>query len=70
MSLDNTSGGGKDAVKEGNDSSGIVAKAMAEEGNQSARAQEQSRQSGRQEMQSVTGSDFQITDQSNGGKAC
>ncbi len=69
MSLDNTSGGGKDAVKEGNDS-GSASQAMAKEANESARAQEQSRQSGRQEMQSVTGSDFQITDESNGGKPC
>lgn len=69
MSLDNTSGAGKDAVKEGNDTAS-ASQAMAQEANQSAVAQEQTRQAGRQEMQNLTGGDFQITDESNGGNPC
>lgn len=69
MSLDNTSRSGNDAVKEGNDLAS-ASQALSQEANQSSLAQEQSRRTGREEMQNLTGGDFQITDQSNGDQPC
>ena len=61
--------GGKDSVQEALDHQAGL-RAMSEEANRSNQAQVDSRQSNRQEMAAITGSDFQITDQSNGGKPC
>lgn len=69
QALDKTSNGKPDAVQESQMHQAAMA-AMEENAAKSSQAQVDSRQAGRQEMAQLTGGDFQITDQSNGGKPC
>lgn len=74
MALDDTKAAQREPIKESNDNTQAVAKMSAE--NQQAQAarddqsQSNQRAADRAEMSKVTGSDFQIVDQKNGGQSC
>jgi|LakMenEpi03Aug12_release.lakeMendotaPanAssembly.Ray.scaffolds.fasta_scaffold1409149_1 hypothetical protein len=72
MAFDNTSKSGGESIKESNDSK--VQAQMAAESQQSTAkddtAQANQRAADRAEMSKLTGSNFQITDKSNGDQPC